>query len=276
VIGKFIDGAPDSNVRAKEALDRALALNPKLSIAHKFYANLEAEIGQPSRAVVRLLHQAGRHGNDPELFAGLVHALRYCGLFEASIVAHDEARRLDPNVPTSAEQTIMMTCDLERLLAYQPTAPGDLDHGIRVIGLGLAGRREDALELLGRLPRGPLEARQRWGDYLRAWLEYRLDDMRTGHAALSSLRIMEDPEAVFQMGRLFCDVGDFEEGLENLQRAVRKGYVVAPTLRAGREFDKVRSEPLFRALLSEAETGRRQALAAFREAGGERLLGALE
>ena len=37
-----------------------------------------------------------RHGNDPELFAGLVHACRYCGLFEQSIAAHAEARRLDP------------------------------------------------------------------------------------------------------------------------------------------------------------------------------------
>ena len=37
-----------------------------------------------------------RHGNDPELFAGLVHACRYCGLLDESIAAHAEARRLDP------------------------------------------------------------------------------------------------------------------------------------------------------------------------------------
>jgi eukaryotic-like serine/threonine-protein kinase len=272
VIGKFIDGSPDSNSRAQEAFDRALALNPRLAIAHKFYANLEAEIGAATGAMVRLLRQAARHGNDAELFAGLVHALRYCGLFEPSIVAHEEARRLDPNVPTSAEQTIMMTCDIERLLAYSPTAPGDLDHGIRVIGLGLAGRRDAARQLLAGMPRGPLQAREMWTSYLGAWLDYRLDDMRAHHGALSSLRIMEDPEAIFQMGRLLCDVGDFEEGLDNLQRAVRKGYFVVTTLRAAREFDKVRDEPLFRAVLSEAEAGRQQALAAFREAGGERLL----
>ena len=59
-------------------------------------------------AVVRLLGEADRHGNDPELFAGLVHACRYCGLFEQSIAAHAEARRLDPNVPTSLEQTLLM------------------------------------------------------------------------------------------------------------------------------------------------------------------------
>ena len=50
---------------------------------------------------MRLLGEATRHGNDPELFAGLVHACRYCGLFDESIAAHAEARRLDPNVATS-------------------------------------------------------------------------------------------------------------------------------------------------------------------------------
>jgi TolB-like protein len=273
VIGKFIDGAPDSNRRAQEAFDRALALNPRLSIAHKFYAALEAEIGQSTEAMVRLLEQAGRNGNDPEFFAGLVHALRYCGLFEQSLVAHDEARRLDPHVPTSAEQTVMMTGDVERLLAFMPSTQGDLDHGIRVIGLGLAGRRDEARVVLARLPRGPLPTRQLWTSYLGAWLDYRLDDMRAGYEGLSMLRILEDPEAIFQMGRLFCDVGDFEEGLENVQRAVRKGYFVAPTLRAGREFDQIRDQPVFRGVLADAEAGRRQALAAFRDAGGERLLG---
>ena len=123
VIGKYIDGAPDSEARAEEAFRRALELNPRLSVAHKFYANLEADIGQAQRALVRLLGEANRHGNDPELFAGLVHACRYCGLYEESIAAHAEARRLDPNVPTSLEQTLLMTGDIERLLAVEP-APG--------------------------------------------------------------------------------------------------------------------------------------------------------
>ena len=65
-------------------------------MAHKFYANLEADTGRARDAIVRLLSEATRHGNDPELFAGLVHACRYSGLFEESLAAHAEARRLDP------------------------------------------------------------------------------------------------------------------------------------------------------------------------------------
>jgi eukaryotic-like serine/threonine-protein kinase len=276
VIAKFIDPSTDSDSRAQEAFDRALALNPRLSIAHKFYANLEADMGQATRAMVRLLEQASRHGNDPELFAGLVHALRYTGLFEQSIVAHDEARRLDPNVPTSVEQTVMMTCDIDRLVAFTPRSRADLDHGIQVIGLGLAGRREQARDALGHMvaPGSGLDTRQTWRNYLEAWLDYRLDDMRTGHSALSSLKIMEDPEAIFQMGRLFCDIGDVDEGLANLHRAVRKGYFVVPTLERGREFDAVREHGTFLGILAEAREGHRRALSAFHEAGGARLLGA--
>ena len=40
-----------------------------------------------------------------------------------------------------------------------------------------------------------------------------------------------------------------------------------------RQFDPLRDDPGFQALLADAEEGRRKALVAFREAGGERLLG---
>jgi hypothetical protein len=106
-----------------------------------------------------------------------------------------------------------------------------------------------------------------------AWLDRRPADMIVGISALSGLKIMDDPEAIFQEGWLLCDVGERERGLVQLRRAVAKGYFVAPTLSGSRQFDALRSDAAFQELLAEAEAGRRQALAAFREAGGERLLG---
>jgi eukaryotic-like serine/threonine-protein kinase len=275
VIGKYIDGAPDSEAHAEDALRRALALSPRLAIAHKFYANLEADIGQAQGAVVRLLGQADRHGNDPELFAGLVHACRYCGLFEQSLVAHAEARRLDPNVPTSVEQTLLMTGDIDGLIAIEPPRLiAGADDGIRAIGLGLAGRMDEArrmLETMRQSSRIPIF--QVWIEYLTAWLARRPADMVIGMNAFSTLKIQEDPEAIFQEGWLLCDVGEYDAGLDRLRRAVAKGYYVSPTLAVRPQFDALRSDPTFRALLDEAETGRQRALAAFRQAGGERLIG---
>jgi TolB-like protein len=275
VIGKYIADSADGAARAEEALRRALELNPRLSLAHKFYAQLEADNGQASKALVRLLGEAARHGNDPELFAGLVHVCRYCGLFEQAIAAHEEARRLDPNVPTSLEQTLLMTGDIERLLAVQRLrVRGGGDEGIQVIGLGLAGRRDDARRAMVEMRQASrIPAFQSWTEYLMAWLDRRPADMVVNMSALGGLKIMDDPEAVFQEGWMLCDVGEHEQGLGRLQRAVANGYFVAPTLSGSRQFDALRSDPAFQELLAEAEAGRQQALSAFRDGGGERLLG---
>jgi len=275
VIGKYIDASDDSEGRAEEAFRRALSLSPRLTIAHKFYANLEADVGNAQNALVRLLGEAQRHGNDPELFAGLVHACRYCGLFEQSIAAHAEARRLDPNVPTSVDQTLLMTGDLERLLTREaPRVIAGADDGIRVIALGLAGRRDDArakLEVMRRQSRIPTFAS--WIEYLSAWLDRRRDGMNTRRSQFTGLRIQDDPEAIFQEGWLLCDVDDHETGLVFLQRALAKRYYAVATLSARPQFDRLRDNPVFASLLLEAETGRKQALDAFRAAGGDRLLG---
>ena len=275
VIGKYIEGTPDSEVRAEEAFRRALELNPRLSVTHKFYANLEADIGQAQRAVVRLLGEADRHGNDAELFAGLVHGCRYCGLYEESIAAHAEARRLDPNVPTSLEQTLLMTGDIERLLSVEkrPIVAG-ADHVIRVIGLGLTGRRDEARRVLLEMrDASRIPAFEAWTQYLLAWLDRRPADMRIDMSGLSGLKILDDPEAIFQDGWMLCDVGEHDAGVDRLRRAVARGYFVAPTLSSSPQFDAMRSDAIFQTLLADAEAGRQRALAAFREAGGERLLG---
>ena len=275
VIGKYIEDDADSEARAEEAFRRALDLNPRLAVAHKFYAHLEADVGLAPRALVRLVEQASRQGNDPELFAGLVHACRYCGLYEESLAAHDEARRLDPNVPTSVEQTLLMNGDIDGLLSVrQPLLVAGADDGIRVIGLGFSGRRDEARRALLDMRRVPrIQAFRAWTDGLLAWIERRPADLVAALSALGGLKVQDDPEAMFQEGWLLCDAGEHDEGLRLLQRAVAKGYSVAPTLSRSPQFDAVRGTHAFRSLVAEAEEGRRRAREAFRQAGGERLLG---
>jgi TolB-like protein/tetratricopeptide (TPR) repeat protein/predicted Ser/Thr protein kinase len=275
VLGKFIDGATESEARAEDALRRALELNPRLPVAHKLYANLEADIGSAERAVARLLGEAGRHRHDPELFVGLVHALRYCGLYEESVAAHAEARRLDPHASSSVELTQLMAGELERRLAVDPTpATTDDDQFTRVMSLGLAGRRDQARDLLpdaSQVTRIP--AFQFRIEFLRAWLDNRPPDMARAWSELSAFKIHDDPEAIFQAGWMLCAVGEHEHGLANIQRAVAKGYCAAATLAGSRAFDTMRSAAAFRAILREAEAGQQHALTGFREAGGEALLG---
>jgi TolB-like protein/tetratricopeptide (TPR) repeat protein len=275
IIGKYIDPMPDSDSRAEEAFVRAIALNPRLSLAHKFYANLEADTGRAREGMVRLLNEATRHGNDAELFAGLVHACRYAGLFGESIAAHAEARRLDPTIATSFLQTLLMKRDIDELVAVHSTerVRGGGDDGIRVIGLGLAGRRDEARQMLAQLAQAPpSQTFKTWTLHLAAWLDGRVEDMLSTLSAFVPLKIFDDPEAIFQEGWMFCDVGEHRRGLDYLQRAVARGYFASETLTAWPQFDALRDDPAFQALLADAEAGRERAQAAFRETGGERLL----
>lgn len=275
VIGKYIEPTPGSEARAEEAFTRAIALNPRLSLAHKFYANLESDTGRAVEAIVRLLNEATRHGNDAELFAGLVHACRYAGLFEESVAAHAEARRLDPTISTSLLQTLLLNRDIERLAGAgaSDVITGGADDGIIVIGLGFAGRRDEARRALATMTeRAPNQVFQAWTTHLAAWLEGRVDDMLSTLSQFASLKIFDDPEAIFQEGWIFCDVGEHRRGLDYLERAVGRGYFPAATLAKWPQFDTLRDNPAFQTLLADAEAGRARADAAFREAGGERLL----
>jgi hypothetical protein len=68
-------------------------------------------------------------------------------------------------------------------------------------------------------------------------------------------------------------VGEFELGLDYVKRAIARGYYVAPTLERRTQFDAIRNQPAFQSILAAAQEGRTRSLAAFRDAGGERLLG---
>ena len=101
----FQTEARDHLTDADAAFQRALGLNPDLPMAHKLYAYLEVEQGRAADAMLRLIERAKKRTADPKLFAGLVHACRYCGLLEASLAAHAHAQRLDPKMPTSVINT---------------------------------------------------------------------------------------------------------------------------------------------------------------------------
>jgi serine/threonine protein kinase/tetratricopeptide (TPR) repeat protein len=275
VIGKYIDPATGSDARAEEAFVRAIALNPRLALAHKFYANLEADTGRAADAVVRLVNAAARHGNDAELFAGLVHACRYCGLFDESLAAHAEAQRLDPPITTSFLQTLLLKGEVDRLANAEPAelVTGGGDEGVRVISLAFAGRRDEARCALAAMrSQVPMHTFGAWTAHLSAWIDGRVDDMITTLAVISPMKIFDDPEALFQEGWFFCDVGEHERGLDYLQRAIARGYFPAETLERRPHFDALRDNPAFQALVADATAGRDRARAVFRDAGGERLL----
>ena len=146
VIGKYVEGSPDSETRAEEALRRALALNPRLSIAHKFYANLEADIGQSERSG----RPAAGRSRPPRQRSGALRRtrarlplLRPLRSVDRGARRGPPARSERPHQPRADPAAVRRGRSASRSRAAARFWPG-ADDGIRVIGLGLSGRLDEA------------------------------------------------------------------------------------------------------------------------------------
>lgn len=103
-LGQYNIGSTEGLQSADEAFQVAFRLNPDLTLAHNFYTHVQVDQGRTLEALIRLLKRARQRRSDAELFAGLEHVCRYCGLLQSALAAHREARRLDPQISTSVQR----------------------------------------------------------------------------------------------------------------------------------------------------------------------------
>ena len=269
LLGKYMpDPSGTWREQAREAFARALRLDPDLSLAHNLRANLQVEEGQALQVAVELVERA-RHGRpDPELFAGLTHACRYAGLLEASLAAHEQARRLDPQARTSVTYTHLVAGAYEQALA---SAPED-DAIVRAYVLSAQGRLPEALAVYADLERRVPEHLRRLVNAQRLALEGQAGPaLELTRAALTWFR---DPEGVYLQTRFLARLGLVDESLSLLERVLAGGFVAPVALEHEPWFGpELRAEPRFVALLAEARRRASEAEAAFAAAGGPALLG---
>ena len=115
VLGKYFDVA-DGAARAERRSSAPQALNPDLPVLHKYCTrSSNATPAAPSTRCGGCC-AAPTPASIPNMFAGLVHACRYVGLLDASVAAHEEARRLDPTIQTSVLNTYAALGDYERIV----------------------------------------------------------------------------------------------------------------------------------------------------------------
>ena len=217
--------------------------------------------------MLRLLERATRHRTDPELLAGLVHALRYCGLLDASVAAFEKAERLDPNVVTSVCQTFWMLGDTRRAVETER-------QGERLMGMLAALRDNQVTPVIAELKLLEASARGAELDSMRAFravLEHDHDAFVAPFDATTESS--RDPENHYYMSLVAAYVGDGERSLAMLERVVAGGWFCHATIAREPWLECVRGTPRFAALIAEAKARHRQAAAAFLEAGGDRLLG---
>ena len=266
VVGKYFD-QPESARDAERSFERAQALNPDLPVLHKYYAQLECDAGRAVDAMRRLLRRATA-AVDPEYFAGLVHACRYVGLLDASVAAHEEARRLDPTIPTSVINTYQMLGDYEHVLRLAEA--GDPDS--KVMALYRLGRRDEALATWQGAPPDAPPTFKAWDRMIVACLSESSDAREVAEAAVGQMN-WSDPEGYMSGALILARLGSHDLALHAIGAAVDGGYSVVDPLVHDPWLAPLRADGRLREILRRAETRRDEALTVFRAEGGERLLG---
>jgi TolB-like protein len=268
VMAKYLTtGAGEGLGRAEAAFRQALDLNPDLAIAHKFYAQLEVDLGRAKDAVARLLPRA-QGAADPEIFGALISPLRYCGLLEASVAAHSCAVALEPKIRTSVPHTWFLQRDNTRVASMR------IEDNPYIVAVSLAevGRKDEALPVLRSLEE-KLKTRMR--DFIMAARTMIEGDAAGSVAAVGRIVASEfsDPEGLFYLTRHLARLNHVDAALELFERVVGGGFFCYPAMSSDPWLDPVRKRPQFAKLLGTAEQQHQVAAREFARLEGNRILG---
>lgn len=260
LMGKYL--APqfgDHLALADDALRRALALNPDLAMAHSLFAMIDVDRGQAEQAMVRLLGRLHSGGPQAEVFAGLVHACRFCGLLDVSVAAHARAHRLDPGLGTSVMHTYFVLRRYDEVVRVS----GDVKGYVFALSLAALGRAAEAeAAVAGRTEMLLVAA--------RTLVEGQRAD--SAEALERAVVTVSDPEMYYYAARHFAHLDRPRQALDALAHAIGGGYFALAAGAGDPWFDAIREEAEFHRLVGRASEGQASAAQAFRNAGGPELL----
>jgi hypothetical protein len=203
------------------------------------------------QALVRLRQRTRNRPGEAESYAGLVQVLRFCGLLDESIEAHNRVHDLDPTMGTSVAHTMFLLGDYGATIESYGGRTGYYLDAASWAALGETGRTQTLLR--GRLEQSSLSG---WMaglmKSLLAIVEQRNDEALR---EMETVRIVHEPEALVYMARQYAFLGAGDQALRTLRQAVDCGFVCAPqTLRSDPWFRVLREHAGYKALLTEAES----------------------
>jgi DNA-binding winged helix-turn-helix (wHTH) protein/tetratricopeptide (TPR) repeat protein len=268
VIAKYVTSSPGDGLKQAEAAFRqALDLNPDLATAHKFYAQLEVDLGRAGDAMARLLPRA-QASADPEIFAALVSPLRYCGLLEASVAAYARAVALEPAIRTSVVHTWFLQRD------YKRVASTKLEDNPYIVALSLAevGRGKEAVAAL-RILEEKIKTRMR--DFMIAARTMIEGDTESSVGAVGQIirSSFSDPEGLLYLTRHLAHMNETDAALELFERVVGAGIFCYPSMSTDPWLDPLREKPAFVTLLKKTEEQHHRVAQEFSRLEGNRILG---
>ena len=266
-LDKFAEKSGQYSKAAEQAFERAFNLNPDLGLAHTLYTPLQADAGHAPEAMARLLKRAVFHSNDAEIFSGLVHACRYCGLLDASLASHQRALELDPNIKSSVAHTYFCLGDYDRALHWYGSGPGLY---LDAVSLASAGRKKEAAALLWSR-RDKFSLMPVLMPALHAYLN---DDLalciKTVEVSLSESR---DPEMQFYAARQAAVARAHDLANHLLDKSVSQGYFSSQTMLRDSWLQPLRNTRPYQHTLAKSQKQEAKALALFNSHNGASIVG---
>ncbi len=183
------------------------------------------------------------------------------------MAADERARRLDPEVQTSVNQTHFQLGDFARAQNRMGKGTFYLDALI----LFEQGKPEEALPLVIERERNLLALSRDLLSGLRAWIEGRRDNaIALGRRVATQ---MPDGDALFYMARMLSALGEGGEAVGLLETCLQRGFNPYRLLHCDRSLGAARVHPDFPHLLDGARATYAAARQSFIDADGEGLLG---
>lgn len=266
----FQFGGGEQYLRAQDAFERALALQPDQIDARIYMANMFTDTGRVEKAVPLLRQALETNPNHAEVHWELGYAYRFAGMLRESVLESENARRLDPTVKlnSSALNGYLYLGQYDAFLASLPKTD---DFALIAFYRGFvryyqkdwheaAEQFDHALELDASLLQAQigkslsLGIRHRPSEGLAILLnvEERINQLGVG-----------DPEAAYKIAQANAVLGDKASALRVFKRSIDSGFFPYPYLLTDPLLDNLRDEPEFKRLMESARRRHEAFVAAF-------------
>ena len=232
--------------RAQKALERALSLDPNLTLAVATLILLRVEGGDLNGAWDEASRMVSRRPGDADAHFALSYILRYAGLLEESARECEAALSLDPKNPRwrSCGVTNALLGNYARARTFLNLDAGS-EYGGRQLTWILV--REGKLEEAARIRASELGRTDTYNRWLRACLARRPPsaDGPLPVDVLEEFATGRDSEPRFNVASRVAFCGDRESALQLLRKAVEGNYCSYPAMDSDPLFDSIRKTPEF-------------------------------
>ncbi|HKQ06453.1 MAG TPA: winged helix-turn-helix domain-containing protein [Blastocatellia bacterium] len=259
----------DLHLSAQAAYDQALNLNPDLTEAVIFKANLFTDTNRVEQSVPLLRRLLTANPNHAEAHWELGYAYRFAGMLAESVEEGERARALDPLVKagSSAFNSYLYTGQYEKFLASLPASD---DNAFLIFYRGLGNYYMKNWERAAAEFDRAYETEPQLYTQIGKALSYAIHNQLA--AGLDLLRNVEhgieqsgvgDAEGIYKVAQAYAALGDRASALRVLRHSIEQGFFCYAFFMSDPLLTPLRGEAEFAALMEKARARQEQFRQAF-------------